>query len=185
MAEFEYFVGFIGNGIEGYQRDEVMNEWGKSGWEFTGHSEKAMGGAGRNYYMKRVKPIIAKQQTSINFDRKTIADAIMEGLDSYRREKGLLNDDPEDKDDPRPCQGGNTNICVGEGCYGEACLKVAKDEPIAHKVSLPCPKCSRPTLICWYYRDPATGNHQHTRYQCTSWPHPGNPCGWNGWTVPS
>lgn len=23
--------------------------------------------------------------------------------------------------DPRPCKGGNSNICVAEGCYGEAC----------------------------------------------------------------
>lgn len=25
--------------------------------------------------------------------------------------------------DPRPCKGGNTNICVAEGCYREACVK--------------------------------------------------------------
>lgn len=26
-------------------------------------------------------------------------------------------------DDPRPCKGANSNVCVGEGCYGEACVK--------------------------------------------------------------
>lgn len=25
--------------------------------------------------------------------------------------------------DPRPCKGINSNVCVGEGCYGEACIK--------------------------------------------------------------
>lgn len=25
--------------------------------------------------------------------------------------------------DPRPCAGTNSNICVGEGCYGESCLR--------------------------------------------------------------
>lgn len=25
--------------------------------------------------------------------------------------------------DVRPCKGKNVNICVGEGCYGEACIK--------------------------------------------------------------
>jgi hypothetical protein len=26
-------------------------------------------------------------------------------------------------DDPRPCKGRNSNVCVGEGCYGEACIR--------------------------------------------------------------
>lgn len=26
------------------------------------------------------------------------------------------------KEDKRPCAGKNSNVCVGEGCYGEACL---------------------------------------------------------------
>lgn len=26
--------------------------------------------------------------------------------------------------DPRPCGGQNANVCVAEGCYGEACLTV-------------------------------------------------------------
>lgn len=30
-------------------------------------------------------------------------------------------DDP-DFLDPRPCNGRNSNICVAQGCYGEACL---------------------------------------------------------------
>lgn len=25
--------------------------------------------------------------------------------------------------DRRPCQGRNANVCVAEGCYGEACLR--------------------------------------------------------------
>jgi hypothetical protein len=25
--------------------------------------------------------------------------------------------------DPRPCKGANSNICVAEGCFGEACIK--------------------------------------------------------------
>jgi hypothetical protein len=24
--------------------------------------------------------------------------------------------------DPRPCRGRNANVCVAEGCYGEACV---------------------------------------------------------------
>lgn len=24
--------------------------------------------------------------------------------------------------DPRPCQGENANVCVAEGCFGEACV---------------------------------------------------------------
>ena len=24
--------------------------------------------------------------------------------------------------DPRPCKSRNTNVCVAEGCYGEACI---------------------------------------------------------------
>lgn len=27
------------------------------------------------------------------------------------------------EDPAKPCRGLNTNICVGEGCYGEACIK--------------------------------------------------------------
>jgi len=28
-----------------------------------------------------------------------------------------------DEDDQRPCKGANSNVCVGEGCYGEACIR--------------------------------------------------------------
>lgn len=31
--------------------------------------------------------------------------------------------------DPRPCKGENSNVCVAEGCYGEACLNVPKSKP--------------------------------------------------------
>jgi hypothetical protein len=31
-----------------------------------------------------------------------------------------------DKD--KPCKGENSNVCVGEGCYAEACLKLTKKE---------------------------------------------------------
>ena len=34
--------------------------------------------------------------------------------------------------DPRPCRGTNANVCVAEGCYGEACR------------SIPCPTCRHP-----------------------------------------
>ena len=30
-----------------------------------------------------------------------------------------------DTTDPRPCRGQNSNICVAEGCFGEACVKLA------------------------------------------------------------
>jgi hypothetical protein len=30
-----------------------------------------------------------------------------------------------DADDPRPCKGRNANVCVAEGCYGEACVDLA------------------------------------------------------------
>lgn len=35
-----------------------------------------------------------------------------------------------DELDPRPCNGRNSNICVAEGCYNEACLDLdfKKDE---------------------------------------------------------
>jgi hypothetical protein len=29
-------------------------------------------------------------------------------------------------DGRKPCYGLNTNVCVGEGCYNEACLEVRK-----------------------------------------------------------
>lgn len=32
------------------------------------------------------------------------------------------------KDDPRPCKSTNVNVCVAEGCYGEACLKSARED---------------------------------------------------------
>ena len=35
-----------------------------------------------------------------------------------------------------------------------------------------------------YYLLTPEGKHQHTHYVCTSWPHPGDRCGWHGWTVP-
>lgn len=50
---------------------------------------------------------------------------------------------------------------------------------------LTCPACGRQTIICWYYRDPATGGHQHTRYACTAWPFHGRRCGWDGWNFPA
>lgn len=28
----------------------------------------------------------------------------------------------ENDADPRPCKGRNANVCVAEGCYGEACV---------------------------------------------------------------
>lgn len=30
--------------------------------------------------------------------------------------------------DKRPCEGRSSNICVAEGCYGEACLRISNDE---------------------------------------------------------
>jgi hypothetical protein len=30
-----------------------------------------------------------------------------------------------DAPDPRPCRGRNSNVCVAEGCYGEACVRLA------------------------------------------------------------
>lgn len=34
-----------------------------------------------------------------------------------------------DSSDPRPCKGRNTNICVAEGCYGEACRDINDGGP--------------------------------------------------------
>jgi hypothetical protein len=31
------------------------------------------------------------------------------------------------KTDVRPCKGGNSNICITEGCFGEACREVYKE----------------------------------------------------------
>lgn len=35
------------------------------------------------------------------------------------------------EEDKQPCKGENSNVCVGEGCYGEACLRLSGsgDEP--------------------------------------------------------
>lgn len=32
-------------------------------------------------------------------------------------------------DDRKPCRGSNANVCVAEGCFGEACLTVNDDPP--------------------------------------------------------
>lgn len=34
--------------------------------------------------------------------------------------------DPE-TEDPRPCKGENSNVCVAEGCYGEACTHIQEE----------------------------------------------------------
>lgn len=39
-----------------------------------------------------------------------------------------LQDGPESYIEvERPCRGRNSNACVAEGCYGEACLTVGRD----------------------------------------------------------
>lgn len=52
-------------------------------------------------------------------------------------------------------------------------------------VEEPCPGCGRTDSIFGYYFLTPEGQHQHTHYVCTSWPHPGDRCGWHGWSVPS
>jgi hypothetical protein len=35
------------------------------------------------------------------------------------------------RDDERPCRGINANVCVAEGCYGEACVRRERDERLS------------------------------------------------------
>ena len=45
--------------------------------------------------------------------------------------------------DPRPCNGRNSNICVAEGCYGEACCDLgwrpSYDRPYGGLPVVECP----------------------------------------------
>ena len=53
----------------------------------------------------------------------------------------------------------------------------------AFKTSLPCPECGVRMVLGFLLLNPDGGRHQHTHYVCLSWPHPGEQCGWHGWTV--
>lgn len=67
---------------------------------------------------------------------RVIADAV--------RHSGLLAKDPEH--DKRPCKGTNSNVCVAEGCYDEACITpVIHPEPVINVESVDlCPDCGKP-----------------------------------------
>lgn len=48
----EYWYGFIGDDLTWQAKAEVLQEWGLSGWKFTGHAEPE-GEGGMMYLMER------------------------------------------------------------------------------------------------------------------------------------
>lgn len=85
-------------------------------------------------------------------ERGVIGGSRVYAIASAIRRSGLLADDPEY--DARPCEGQNSNVCVAEGCYGEACITpVINPEPVfeveepmvkaAVEISV-CPDCGKP-----------------------------------------
>lgn len=75
-------------------------------------------------------------------ERGVIGGSRVYAIASAIRRSGLLADDPEH--DARPCKGQNSNVCVGEGCYDEACITpVIHPEPVIEIETL-CPDCGKP-----------------------------------------
>lgn len=58
--------------------------------------------------------------------------------------------------DARPCKGRNVNVCVAEGCYGEACLaQCAHGEPEGECASCAaCAACRGECGVCPYVTPP-------------------------------
>lgn len=67
--------------------------------------------------------------------------------------------------DARPCAGRNVNVCVAEGCYGEACIRATSPDLCAHgEPEGDCPTCAACAAcrgecgVCPYVTPPAEGD---------------------------